>query len=311
MDTKLDEMSTALMSKFSQMLAQFQPGPNIPSFSGDSAVPGYSSYHTEPPSHQTHVCTKSRTGLRFREGEEDPVPHESHLVQDMAAVGKASAVSRDPPVEDSDSPQGQGSQRDLGFTNMGQSGADYKYHHDDDKESVADPPALDKTYTRLINFIHSRFPHSQPSTAAHVPPRCEFEEFFSVNDPAPSAKQNRKVYPRVAELVSASADRASRLSRESRALHRVVPLKRNMFYVGDEPDYCSARYPNPDFSRISENKNVVKTRSSSVTLADLEKLDRGSRTILAGDSQCFWLLSSLLAQLKDDGYKPSDPALFD
>ena len=91
MDKKRDEMSTALMSKFSQMLAQFQPGPNIPSFSGDSAVPEYFGYHTEPPSLQTPVCTKSRTGLRFREGEEDPVPHESQLVQDRsrASVGKA------------------------------------------------------------------------------------------------------------------------------------------------------------------------------------------------------------------------------
>ena len=33
--------------------------------------------------------------------------------------------------------------------------------------------------------------------------------------------------------------------------------------------------------------------------------------VLAGDSQCFWLLSSLLAQLRDDGYHPSDPTLFD
>ena len=135
--------------------------------------------------------------------------------------------------------------------------------------------------------------------------------FFSINDPAPSTKQNLKVYPRVAELVNASADRASRLARESRALHRVVPLKRKMFYVGDEPDYCSARFLNPDFSCISKTKNILKSRSSSVTLADLEKLDRGLRTILAGDSQCFWLLSSLLAQLKGDGYKPSDPALLD
>ena len=162
-----------------------------------------------------------------------------------------------------------------------------------------------------MNFIHNHFPHSQPSTATHVPPRCEFEEFFSINDPAPSTKQNLKVYPRVAELVSTRANRASRLARESRALHRVVPLKRKMFYVGDKRDYCSARYLNPDFSRISKTKNIVKTRFSSVTLADLEKLDRGSRTILSGDSQCFWLLSSLLAQLKDNGYKPSDPALFD
>ena len=141
--------------------------------------------------------------------------------------------------------------------------------------------------------------------------RCEFEDFFSINDPAPSTKQNLKVYLRVAELVSASADRASHLARESRALHRVVPLKRKMFYVGDEPDYCSARFLNPDFSRILKTKNILKTRSSSVTLADLEKLDWGSCTILAGDSQCFWLLSSLLAQLQDDGYKPSDSALYE
>ena len=170
---------------------------------------------------------------------------------------------------------------------------------------------MDRTHSRLVNFIHDRFPHSRPSTAAHVPPRCECEDFFSINDPAPSTRQNLTVYPRVAELVNASADRASRLSRESRALHRVVPLKRRMFYVGDDPDYCSACFLNPDFARISKSKNILKSRASSVTLTDLEKLDRSSRTILARDSQCFWLLSSLLAQLKDDGYRPLDPALFD
>ena len=59
MDKKLDEMSTALMSKFSQMLAQFQPGPNIPSFSDDcgtgvfrlpygASSPSNSRLHQEP-----------------------------------------------------------------------------------------------------------------------------------------------------------------------------------------------------------------------------------------------------------------------
>ena len=48
------------------------------------------------------------------------MPHESPLVQNKsrASVGKASAVSRDPPVEDSDDPQDQISQRDPGFANM-------------------------------------------------------------------------------------------------------------------------------------------------------------------------------------------------
>ena len=260
MDKKLDDMSTALMSRFSQMLAQFQSGINQPSFSDDSAVPGCSGCQTEPPSLQTPVCTKSRTGLRFREGDEDPVPHGSGLAQESSsaarlALGTTSESSRDPPPVGNEKSRGRSSQTNPGFAYGGQSGADYAFQHDDedddDKDSVADPPVLDRTYSRLVNFIHDRFPHSRPFTAAHVPPRCEFEDFFSVSDPAPSIKQNLTVYPRVAELVNAIADRASRLSRESWALHRVVPLKRRMFYVGDDPDYCSARFLNPEFARIS------------------------------------------------------------
>ena len=310
-DKKLEDMSSALMSKFSIMLAQFQSGLYPSSVSDETVVPGYSGCLTEPPSLQTPVCTTSRTGLRFREGEEDPVPHESRLAQGIASarakVGETSETSRDPPAEDSGKPQGQDSQHDPGFA--------YSFRQeeeeDDDRESVADLPPPDKTYTCLVNFIHERFPHSRPSTAARLPPRCEFEDFFSITDPAPTSRQNITIYPRVSELVDASANRASRLARESRASHRVVPLKRKMFYVGDQPDYCAARFLNLDFSPISKNKNILKIRASSVTLADLEKLDRGSRTILAGDSQCFWLLSSLLAQLKDEGYHPADPALFD
>ena len=48
-----------------------------------------------------------------------------------------------------------------------------------------------------------------------------------------------------------------------------------------------------------------------MTFADLEKIERAGRTVIAGESQCFWLLSPLLAQLKEDGFRPSDPALFD
>ena len=99
--------------------------------------------------------------------------------------------------------------------------------------------------------------------------------------------------------------------RESRPLHRVVPLRCKIFHDGDDQDFCSARFVNPDFSRISNSKSILKSWLSSVSLADLEKIERAGHTVIAGDSQCFWLLSSLLAQLKEDGFRPSDPALFD
>ena len=50
---------------------------------------------------------------------------------------------------------------------------------------------------------------------------------------------------------------------------------------------------------------------ASVSLADLERFDCVARMILAGDSQWFWFLSALLVQLKEDGYQPSNPSLFD
>ena len=97
-DEKLEDMSSALMSKFSSMLAQFQSGFNPSSVSEDSAEPVYSGCLTEPPSLRPTISTKSRIGLRFREGEEDPVPHESGLAQGIASaranIGETPETSR-------------------------------------------------------------------------------------------------------------------------------------------------------------------------------------------------------------------------
>ena len=68
----------------------------------------------------------------------------------------------------------------------------------------------------------------------------------------------------MSEIIDASSDKASRLARESRPLHKVVPLRRKVFFVGDDQDFCNARFVN------------------------LEKIESATRTVLVGDSQCFW-----------------------
>ena len=240
------------------------------------------------------------------------MPRESGLASASGDMDETPETVQHPP---GDTGEPHGSQRAPEFTRQRQSGAGFESQHededDDDRESVTEISSPDKAYNRLMYYIYDRFPHSQPTSAPHLPPRCEFEEFFATSEVTSSTKPNLLIYPRVSELVDASADRASCLARESRPLHRVVPLRRKMFHVGDQPDYCAARFLNPDFFRISKQKTILKSRSSSVSLSDLEKLDRASLTILAGESQSFWLLSSLLAQLRDEGYKPADPALFD
>ena len=320
MDQKLEDMSLALMSRFSAMFDQLRADFNQTSFAEYPAVLGPSVSQTEPPSLPHPVSTKTREGLRFRVSGEDPVPHGSGLAQNFSGstrhgLGAEAAASRDPPPEDGESSQHPGGRSSSGFSYGGQAETESIFHpeddDDEDRESVADPPVLDRTYARLVDFIYNRFAHSRPSVSAQLAPRCEFEDFLAVSDPPSASRQNLTVYPRVAEIIDSSAERASRLTRQSRPLHRFVPLRHKMFFVGDKPDFCNARYVNPAFARISKNKTILKSRNLSVSLTDLERIERSSRSILAGDSLCFWLLSSLLAQLKDDGYRPSDPALFD
>ena len=310
-DSKIEAMSLSFLSEFSSMLEKFQLRANATSVSDPSAVSGYSACLSEPASHRPTVSTKSLTGLRFRKGDEDPVPHEDDLAS-ASNIDETPETVRHPP---GDTEEPQGSQRAPGFARQHQAGAGFDSQveddEDDDRESVADTTPADKAYNSLIHYIYDRFPHSQPVSAPHIPPRCEFEEFFATSEVTSSTKPNLSLYPRVSEIIESSVDRASRFARESRPLHRVVPLKRRAFHVGDQPDFCAASFVNPDFSRISKHKTILKSRSSSVSLCDLEKLDHASRSMLAGQSQSFWLLSSLLAQLHDEGYKPADPTLFD
>ena len=314
-DEKFISLSDSLMSNMSLMFDKHRSELVHTSDVGDPAVPRQSVSHTEPPLPPRPTSTKRCESLRGL-GEGVPsVPQRSGLAHHRVdsrshALGSGSGSSRDPPLEGGESSQDPGVHANLGAGASSQA-PEGNYHPDDDdeddRESIGDPPAPDKTYVRLIDFIYDRFIHSKPSAAAHVPPRCDFESYFSISDPPSASRQFLMVYTRVAEIIDASADRAARLARESRPLHRVVPLRRKLFNVGDRPDFCNARYVNPEFSRISQNKNILKSRNASMSLSDLEKV----RSILAGDSQCFWLLSSLLVQLREDGYRPSDPALFD
>ena len=307
-DDSIATISVQLMAKFSSVFEQFQSrDTNIPC-STSSAVLGHSATRTEPASRRPTDRIKCPTGLRFQKGREDPVPQEDISDSDRI-IDETPETPRHPP---GDTGEPQGKRSAPVFVRHHQAGAGFdsqpdEDNDDDDRDSGADSAPSDKTYLRLMHYIHDRFPHSVPASA----PRCEFEEFFSTSEVASSAKPLLTLYPRVDEILDSCADRATRFAKESKPLHCVLPFKRKATPVSDRPDFCLARYVNTDFSRISRQKTILRSRASSVTLSDLEKLDRASRSLIAGQSQSFWLLSSLLAQLRDEDFKSADPNLFD
>ena len=306
-DDRIEAMSVNLMAIFSSMLDNFQIRVINPSFPDPSAALGQSATNTEPVSSRPIDRTKCPAGLQFRKGGEDEV----NLTSD-SCIDETPETPRHPPG-DAGEPQGRRSA--PAFVRHHQAGAGFDSQpdddDDDDRDSVADSAPSDKSYIRLMHYIHDRFPRSEPASAPQEPPRCEFEEFFSTSEASSSAKPTLTLYPRVDEILGSCADRAARFARESKPLHCVLPFKRKSAPVGDRPDFCVARYVNSDFSRISKQKTILKSHASSVSLSDLEKLDRASRSLIAGQSQSFWLLSSLLAQLRDEDFKPADPSLFD
>ena len=67
-------------------------------------MPGYSAFLSEPVSRRPTVSTKSHTGLRFRKGDVDLVPHEDDLAY-ASLIDETPAAVRHPPG-DAGEPQG-------------------------------------------------------------------------------------------------------------------------------------------------------------------------------------------------------------
>ena len=303
MDDRMELLSSSLLGQIKALIG----GPDSQSFDHDrvahgaSKFPRHDSVDSGPPPPQQ----RSRSACEGGRGTQ------------KAGVAKDESVSRaryaQPPrnFEDQDDlPPGAGCARDS----QGYAYDDDRFDDDDDDledwEQVAELP-LDRAFMRLVDFIYGRFPHSKPQSAPQTAPRCEYEKYFAVNDPPEPAQKFMRLYPRVSEIQSSVHEYAENLSRESRPLFRVLPSRRRAVSIGDDPDFCKQRFLNSDFSRICRSRSVSKSRMALVSLADLEHLDRFVRMILAGDSQCFWFLSALLVQLKEDCYQPSNPALFD
>ena len=310
MDERMYLLSSSLLGQIKNLIGNFQT--SNPNSNDASAFPGRASYHTvpEPPQPQTKTASvRSRESLVSEGGTGARVAGvaHAHLVEESLPNARAAQA-----------PNFHGDNRDIPAGSSGTRDCrEWSYEDDgmddddlDDRDHSAEPP-LDRAFARLVDYIYERFPHSEPQSAAPSAPRCEYEAYFAVADPPEPARKFMRLYPRVSEIQKSLHDYAANLSRESRPLFGVLPSRRRAFSIGDEPDFCRQRFINSDFARICRSKSVAKSRMASVSLADLERLDRVPRMILAGDSQCYWFLSALLIQLKEDGYQPSNPSLFD
>ena len=297
-DEKLVLMSEGLFSKFSNLLDQFKLEITNSSVSAEPGVSGRTPVPGQPAPMRFPVGTTVYP-QRFQGSVEGPMPTGSgyaHLSQvtaqsDRLGVGVGVAHSQDVqyaredahPTQPSEGPR-------VAFAPSESENVcvrEPEDEEDDDRDSVGDVPVVDKTFSRLINYVYEQYEHSRPLSDPAVPPRCEFEDYFAVAEPQSTLRPKLRIYPHVTELVNKNTERAASCARESKPLYKMIPIRRKVFPVADEPDFSAPRWLNPDFTRIANHKVISKTKYSSATLADLEKVEKASRTLDAGQSQCY------------------------
>ena len=173
-------------------------------------------------------------------------------------------------------------------------------------ESVTAP--RDSASVRLTELIYKVCPASQPLFDPKAP-RCEFEGWFGQPE-ASTSSQRFRLYPRVAEVQEAVAARAESLARRSKPLSRMLPARARSFSVADDTIFSASQPINSAFAQLTGPKTLATKRWGSVSFNDMERLERLFLNQLEVTSLSLWLMSGILAMLKQDRFHPSDPSLF-
>ena len=105
--------------------------------------------------------------------------------------------------------------------------------------------------------------------------------------------------------------RADSLVDRSKPVQSILPKPHHLHAIWDAPDFTQPFRLNPDFVRIMGNKTVSGHHCGQMTFNDMEHLETCAKSLLQGQSYSLWMLSGIMSFLKQDGFQPLNPVLFD
>ena len=151
----------------------------------------------------------------------------------------------------------------------------------------------DSASSRLANLMYDVCRDSRPLSDASRPLRCGFEAWFGQPESAAS-KQRFQLYPRVAEVESEMAARSKALARRSKPLSHIIPTHSRRYAIVDDPLFASSHLVNPSFAQLAGARAVGSKRWGSISLSEMERLERLFRSQLEMTSSSLWLMSEIL-----------------
>ena len=106
------------------------------------------------------------------------------------------------------------------------------------------------------------------------------------------------------------ASRSESLARRSKPLSRILPARARSYSLADDTIFAASQPVNSAFAQLTGSKTLATRRWGFVSFNDMERLERLFLNQLEVTSSSLWLMSGILAMLKQDRFQPSDPALF-
>ena len=179
---------------------------------------------------------------------------------------------------------------------------------EDDAESVV-PASQEAGFRPVASAIYDLHPASIPSTSKSPSRDCEFEGLF-----APSSKESKdapkfNLHHKVEQLMTQTRLKFVQALEQNKASSTALPGRKKKYGVPNYPSLGSAPPFNPNLTRLMDNVSVK--RSVNFSYDEVGRVEGLARHQLEIQSMMFWLFSTIIRQIKEVGFAPKDPVIFE
>ena len=137
---------------------------------------------------------------------------------------------------------------------------------------------------------------------------CVYEGMFGESRPV--REDLRPVlFHRVGEILEEVGQRFQKVADNGKPILNALPGRRKMYSMADAEFLSQAVNFNSSIPRLVGN--VASTKNMSVSFGDAAKAEGVAKQGLEANSMAFWMLHAILSWIKDEGFKPSQPQLFE
>ena len=169
--------------------------------------------------------------------------------------------------------------------------------------------SLPEGLRRLFQLIGTLCPESVPPPEPSPSRTCKFEGMFSGVVNSPKEDFSPVLFHRVAEILDLYAKKFRESAEAGKFPSSSLPPRRRVYSASGSPELSKPSILNPSLPRLVGS--VSTNKSAGFTLFEAAKLEGVAKHAIETQSVAFWAFNSIMQWLKEEGFTPVEPFIFD